>query len=375
MTLVTKRGPQPADGVVTAAATPLSGVTLGGESSVLWLEVIDNRAIGRVNATSQIVASTDDGATYTTLATVSVTGIVGILPCADGEWLIVSGAPGADGGIWRSVGWATNPATATFNKVTAPTNDAFFIRWGVDGDGTKFIAAEYATLAAPGWIASRAVRISLDGGLTWATKFDSVTEFGEVDAADSHLHAACYDPWADRFWFSEGHREAAGIYYSDDDGDTWTRLTGGMADTIDPTPTVMVATDDGIVCGTDSRPSGVLGIKRTANPADMSLEMLYEWQDAAPPLAGFAQRGYRDPATGLVYMGFNSEYVQYEIVIAAGSASAAAAVWSAAPGLGRVWNQIVTPNGVLLSYMAHEGFTLREFRGAVPRELWQGRRV
>ena len=372
---MTVRGPAPANGIVAAVPTSLTGVTFGGEAAIRWLEVIDNRAIGRVGATSEIIASTDDGLTHTTLATVGISSIIGILPCADGEWLFVTGETGSTGGIWRSSGWAANPATATFTKVCTPSDHAYFIRWGVDGDGTKFIATEYATTAAPGWAASRQVQISLNGGVTWATKYDTLDVHGEVNNADTHLHAGCYDPWEDRFWFSEGHRDSAGIYYSDDDGDTWTRMTGGMADTIDPTPTVMVATDDGIVCGTDSRPSGVLGIKRKANPADLTLDMLYQWQDETPPLAGFAQRGFRDPATGLVYIGFNTEYEEYAVVIAAGSASAAEVAWEAAPGIARVWSQIVTPNGVVLARMAHEGFTARDFRGAVPRELWQGRRI
>ena len=125
---MTVRGPGPANGTVFATPAPLTGVSLGSESDVRWLEVIDNRAIGRVGATSEIVASTDDGLTYTTLADVGLGSIIGILPCSDGEWLFVTGQDGPTGGIWRSDGWVADPATATFAKVSAPTDEAHFLR-------------------------------------------------------------------------------------------------------------------------------------------------------------------------------------------------------------------------------------------------------
>ena len=168
------------------------------------------------------------------------------------------------------------------------------------------------------------------------------------DGALSHCHACCYDPWEDRFWLSEGHSTSRGVYWSGNNGTTWTKVAGSD---VDGAPTVLVATDDGIVCGTDSAPGGVYGIARRTSTADLKMELIWQWWPGKAGIVGFAQRGFRDPRSGLVYMGWNSSFSDVKIIMAAGNATTAGLVWEAtSAGADRLWNQVVTKNGKLIGY-------------------------
>src|SRR5690606_18661995 len=83
--------------------------------------------------------SADDGDTWETLGALPFEPIR-LLPTADGEVLAIAAA----NKIWKSSGWSAGPGTATWaTKVTA-NGTALFYRFGIDGDGTKFIASEYS---------------------------------------------------------------------------------------------------------------------------------------------------------------------------------------------------------------------------------------
>lgn len=288
--------------------------------------------------------SVDDGTTWTTVATTPYEA-QRLLPTADGELIMT-----VDNRLYKTSGWAANPATATWNlKLTANGTCSFF-RFGIDGNGTKFIANEYSSVNRAD---SRYVYISLDAGTTWNTVWDTNAQF-PATAAESHLHGCCYDPWEDRFWFSEGHGATGvpgvdnprGTYYSNNNGASWTRLSGGYADTLAAMPTVLVATDDGIVCGTDEDPNGIMCIRR-APAAQLAYGVSWRrWEPKAGPY-GFAERGMRDPNTGLVYFGYRAEYAATQPYIAAGTASSGGLVWdSALTGLGdKVQNVVITPTG------------------------------
>lgn len=331
---------------------PLVGVTITAEgSNPRPIDYWDD-TVWAVTTDGRIHKSVDDGVTFTAVVDAGAGGITAIRPCADGEIIVQR-----SGGLSRSTGWATSPTTATFATVLTPNLAAYFLPWGLDGDPAsgKWIATEYA--ATGDWDDSRYVYISLDDGATWDIVYDSTAEY-PANASDSHMHGCCYDPWDDRFWFVEGHAAPKGTYYSDDDGATWTKVAGSD---LDGGPTVLVATDDGIVCGTDSDPGGVYGIARRDNPTDMTMTRLWTWWPGLEGIVGFAQRGFRDPRDGLVYMGWNSSFSTVKPIIAAGTASSAGLVWESptAENGGRIWNQVVTATGKLLGWYTTGGVESR----------------
>jgi hypothetical protein len=129
-----------------------------------------------------------------------------MLPCNDGEVLIVTGAQ-----LFKTSGWAANPETATLVEKSAVTGGGDgYLEWGVDGDGEHFIIVPYAggNQGSDAWGASRYVKISVDEGDTWTTIYDGVEEYGETQNKQSHLHAAAYDPETDTFFLGRGPRHA-----------------------------------------------------------------------------------------------------------------------------------------------------------------------
>jgi hypothetical protein len=309
--------------------------------------------------------SSDDGATWTTIATTPFEA-QRLLPTADGEVVMTS-----DNKLYKTSGWSANPSTATWNLKLTANGTCNFFRFGIDGDGTKFITNQYSASVRAD---SRYVHISTDAGTTWNQVWDT-NALWPATAAESHLHGCCYDPWEDRFWFSEGHGSTGvpgvdnprGIYYSNNNGSTWTRVSGGYADSLAALPTTLVATDDGIVCGTDDDPNGILGIRR-APAANLALEVAWRRWEPKAGAYGFAERGFRDPNTGIVYFGYRSEYAATSAYIAAGTASSGGLVWdSGLTGLGnKVQNLVVTPSGRLLAvYLDGGGVTVNLFRGSI----------
>lgn len=317
----------------------LAGVTITAEgTNPRPLAIIGQTVYGHVGAA--LSASVDDGLTWVSVQTLPGAPIK-LLGCSDGEVLLVTALV-----IRKSSGWATDPSTATWTTVVSTYQTAFFSRFSVDGDGTKFIATEYGNTRAD----SRYVHISTDMGDTWTTVWDTQAEFPDSHA-ESHVHGCCYDPWEDRFWFAEGHGAPIGLRYSDDDGATWHLIPHAGAFTA-AAPTVLVATNDGIVCGTDDHPNGIVGIRRTESSASLKAEIAFQfWQGTAPGAYGFAQWGCRDPRTGIVYMGWRSEYADARPVIVAGTASTGAVVWdSGVSGVSyEVAVVVITAGGVVLA--------------------------
>lgn len=256
--------------------------------------------------------------------------VIRILPTGDGEVLVASGKQ-----VHKSSGWATGSPTWT-RKITVNgvTN---ILRGGIAGSGEKFIVTSYA--ADTGFPDSRYVYISLDAGNTWTLKYDSVALHGQVAADGSHVHAVEYDPWSDRFYVSEGHSntgDIGGLYASDDDGDTWFRAEGMKKD---PAPVTVTATNDGLVCGSDSTDNGLFGVLRAPIPEE-EMKLVAEWKTGALGLNGFARHAFREPETGLVYVAFRSNHADVNPVIMAGSPLTGAIVYEFSPPVTSIQDRI-----------------------------------
>lgn len=243
-----------------------------------------------------------------------------LIETADGEVICATGAA-----IYKSNGWSTGAPTWT--KKVAANGTAQFFPFNVAGNGQKFVATQYSASNRPD---SRYGHISLDGGTTWVQAWDSVALFGQAASDLSHVHGCEYDDRSGRFYITEGHGDIAGVYYSSDNGASWVRPPGLVQN---PAPTVIVATDDGLVCGSDHAQAGVYGIIRQNDPTKETLRRIYAWRTGRSGVVGFGLRGYRDPATGIVYIGFRSEFADVPPIIAGGTAAAAALVyeWPTAP--------------------------------------------
>lgn len=307
--------------------------------------------------TGDIYRSSDEGVTWSLYCNswpgVGAEAFISrLVKTSDGEVLAMS-----DHEIRKSTGWANgNAATWSAKKVTN-TGTGIFNGFGLDGDGTKFILVEYSPTPAS-WGDSRYGYISLDSGNTWTARYDSLALHGATANANSHLHGACYDATSGRFYVGEGHGTAGGVYYSADNGLTWAvapgmRISEGGGNY--NAPTVITATDDGLVMGSDNGKNGLFGVVRQTDPMKEVAVQTWTMQTGRDGLVTFAQRGWRDPATGLVYVTFRAEYNDTRPSIAAGTAKAGGLVyeWPTLPSVGgsdRFYIAAVTAPSRLTAY-------------------------
>lgn len=302
--------------------SPLENITVSAEDYAV-VDYVNDKLWA--NKGGNLYNSTNMGVTYNLV--ISGKTCNGMMATNDGEMLFMY----ADH-LEKSTGWSVNPQTATWREVvrlTPQTNAAYFLRFGLDGDGTKFIVTHYGTMPL-----TSKVWVSTDNGSTFAVKLDPQALY---PAETSHMHGVCYDKWADRFYLSYAHGDKAGVYYSDNDGTNWVKVKeySYTQDGVTATFTTMTATDFGIVCGTDYTPNGVYIIRRSKNPDDIKFEFAGLWDlplasEAAGSggLLGFADRGFRDPDTGIVYIGFKSDLQSVEAVIMACGSGGASVVLS-----------------------------------------------
>lgn len=269
---------------------------------------------GRIG--SALHRSADSGATWTPWGT-SPASLIGIIPTPSGEVVAVSGV-----GLYRSTGWATG--TPTWTTKATPNGASQFQPWSLVGNGQKLLTTEYA--AGAGFPDSRYVRMSLDAGVTWSVVYDSVLVHGATLANASHLHGAAYDSWADRWYISEGHDSIAGLYVSTNDGATWARAAG--MGVMDPSPTVIIPTDDGLVCASDHPKGGLYGVVRQDDPLDEELVRTVAWRPGTDGTSGFGAHGARDPETGIVYIGYRTEKAEAAPVLLAGTPTSGAVVYT-----------------------------------------------
>ncbi|MFC7114608.1 WD40/YVTN/BNR-like repeat-containing protein [Natronoarchaeum sp. GCM10025703] len=282
-----------------------------------------------VDGQHSIHRSDDDGETWSHHVDTPIDPDRHILPTDDGEVLIAS----ADS-IYKSSGWDSDETTSvSWTSVFSLDDDGTVIRrWSIDGDGTKFVVNHYA--GGGSRPDSRHVWISTDAGDTWSEVYDSVERHPDHHE-DMHHHGCAYDPWADRFWTIDGHTDAGGIFYSDDDGDTWYRLQhfDNPLEERDQITTIL-AGRHGMVLGSDNQSSpGIYAIHRAEDPENMVLKYIWNWPAKAEGMPGIALLSRRDDQTGTVYVGFSAyevtggEFTETGAIIAASDGTTGAGVW------------------------------------------------
>ena len=326
--LVNQTGPTPAESATHAALSasiadspayrngdllPAQDLEYLDTATVQFFATLDGEAWGHGPGAGSLYRSTDDGDTW---ALVVPNGFFNSVPntmlkMGNGEVLIMG-----DAGLYRSTGWPTNPATATWTLAATPTNDgvntrANFTRFVLDVWDNLVLLGEYVTPRNN----ARYLRVSTDHGATFTNVFDlNALPGGDVGA---HYHGVAIDPWHTganpRIWFTHGDGPK-GIYYSDNLGTTWTEFTGGVNRAFDPTTNnamTIRATPAGMVLTTDSNsPDGMYRILRQASDADMVLERMaiIPFENGSGSLIGFGGASWRDPETNLVWTAFGTTY-------------------------------------------------------------------
>lgn len=336
--------------------------TAADTSTVFPLEVWGGYVWGYIPSEGTLHRQPVEGGAWEPIAAAPTAGtVIRMMPTSDDEVLLAFSSS-----LHKSSGWGTGSVSWTaVHTVNSPTN---ILRSCLDGDGTRFLVTSYA--AEPNFAESRYVWGSTDAGETWEVVYDSVAVHGE-DADSSHMHAVCFDPWADRWYISEGHGDIAGLYWSDDWA-SWQRAEGMHTD---PAPVTVTATDDGLVCGSDNSRNGIYGVLRRDDPMDEALVRVWAWQPGAPGIAGFARSAYRDPSTGLVYIGFRSNSPDVKPMICAGTPTSGGLVWEwedrPNPGTDdRIERVLVPTPGRLLAFgTSDSSFTMVE--GALGRPTVQ----
>lgn len=296
---------------VSAAASPATGASVTPTGST-------PRVVGRIGGDlvgfdgGRIYLSPDEADWQDVAPTPQSAPVQIILPCEDGEVLCAIYRS-----IWRSVGWGTG--VVTWQKKHEAYGESYFEPYCLNGRAGKFIASDYGDRTD-----SRYVSISVDDGHTWTQVWDSDVDASASAPDFSHVHGVEYDHYRDRFYISEGHGPAAGLYVSEDDGATWMKPPGLF---MDPAPTTVNVTPDGLVCGSDSARAGLLGVVAQDNPMNEKFVETWRWHKGRDGVIGFGVSGHTDPDTGVVYVAYRTAQDGVNPIIAGGTPTTGGLVW------------------------------------------------
>ena len=149
----------------------------------------------------------------------------------------------------------------TFDDVTptgdnAPAAAGQLNGWCIRDNGSTMLLCEYSSGSDP--LSGRYIFRSVDDGVTWVRVLDADDLTDNPDYTIRHWHNLCYHAATGRWIAAAGDgQERRGIFYSDDDGLTWQRLTDegnghahpvGMVDYGDDTYLVSGSDDPSTIC-------------------------------------------------------------------------------------------------------------------------------
>lgn len=154
--------------------------------------------------------------TWTTIKTFTGTGtIAGLLHLADGEVLVSLKISAAPGQVWKSTGWATNPASATWTQVLTCNGSDVYARFDAGRWGMSALPAghpraglvalmEYGPQTASGTLTTSATKsyLSTDHGATFTTLLDLAVLY--PSRLNTHGHGVALDPYADQCFITHG---------------------------------------------------------------------------------------------------------------------------------------------------------------------------
>ncbi|WP_298833924.1 hypothetical protein [uncultured Planococcus sp.] len=293
--------------------TRAENLTLGTfvASDPRYLDNIGDGYLYGSNSRSLYRATSENGPWTLIKAFTAQDAITGIRQLGDGEVILARSTDG----LWKSTGWATNPASATWRQVLV-----------TNGKVTQF---SFDADPVSGWVSvttyingdmtnSRYVWLSKDNGNTFTQIFDMLDYEPTINKVHSHFHIATLDPYwnsaTPRIWISyhktnDDPTEKADpkkrIKYSDNSGVTWVDFSNTNYQ-----PVVAIATPEGMLFGSDEGLVGVYIVKRTPNPSDMKYELFYAFRENIDGIFGWAVKGIKG-ANGAYHMAFRSATAGY----------------------------------------------------------------
>lgn len=245
------------------------------------------RIIGFDRTTRKLVVSVDDAATWGPLCDFVLPG--GAVPqqiahLADGEVVMCTGGGSYNSAptgsqVWRSAGWSSSPASATFTMTHAMREGMGLDYGGFSAHGMVVTCSEYGAQNNKQELGntSRFMWASVDGGKTFTEVFDLHTTVVDGDAGPlvtatepQHLHGSTYDPWWDRLWIVHGDANQAtggycGVTYCDNwrsASPTWHWVPETKQGTAHWQSLYPVPLKHSLAVGTDGDASGVRHVPR-----------------------------------------------------------------------------------------------------------------
>ncbi|MFE2840212.1 WD40/YVTN/BNR-like repeat-containing protein [Aerococcus urinaeequi] len=212
--------------------------------------------------------SIDNGKTWTSLYEFP-RRIVAVRELSNGELLV-----GIDykNDVIGGEDYVSSNGQKNFTKViTHSMNSRLYNAWNVNTHDNQIIIGEYGNQGK-----AHKVWLSSDFGQTFSEIFDLSVHTNTPDKA--HLHGVLWDKYWNRIWltFGDGTIETEndmGAYYSDDLGETWTRMY--IANQL----LNMYALDDSVLFFTDSAPNGIYRYKRKSKNEQPTLDLVYTTDD------------------------------------------------------------------------------------------------
>lgn len=148
--------------------------------------------------------------------------------------------------IWKSNTFDSDSPT-NWAKVADASAGYFSRDYGLSIRDNVVMATTYGSKDAAN--PPRFLYLSRDYGNTFE-EIEVVSIADMIDPANFHIHDCEYDPFTGRLWVSSGDLSNSALYYSDDWGQTWGKLTGVGQ------PTSITALPDCILLGSDDKPDG-----------------------------------------------------------------------------------------------------------------------
>lgn len=193
-----------------------------------------------------------------------------------------------------------NPTTDTLNEFNITSHS--------DGINDYIIACQYGM----GTSHVRNMYFSRDLGITWTLINQSqITTPGDLN---SHWHTAKFDPYSGRIWAAQGDSSNSALSFTDNFGDSWTRVSGVYQ------PTMIIPFADRVVLARD-RGIAAPGFDQILRKQDMTIEVSNYFDFRTDKIAFHNYPGHNIVGYGdVAYVRFpvRTAYIEEEYLFATG---------------------------------------------------------